>query len=219
MSAAGLGRPPIWSVGGCPSWSVTLNEFNPRSCELAREIYGLDVVSNDAGELRKMDRRFDVISAISVVEHITTPLPFLRSYAGLLKKGGMLAIVVPQFTHLNAAVSKAASPNVTPPFHVSLFQRRNLRMLLDRAGCLENVEITEFGAPAFSLLHHYDVAEYWDISIPTADQPIPRSIMVKEYPLEISIGLNALEKADEAAQDYFSETDGRLYLTATGSGS
>ncbi len=37
----------------CPKWHVTLNEYNPRSCELARDIYGLDVVSNNACQLQE----------------------------------------------------------------------------------------------------------------------------------------------------------------------
>ncbi len=197
-----------------PGWDVTLNEFNPRSVELAGEIYGLDVVTSDACELREAGRRFNAISAVSVLEHVSDPLLFVKSYAQLLTDNGVLAIIVPQFTALNAAVSKATAPNATPPFHVSLFHRRNLRCLLERVEELGDIRITQFGPPAFSLLHHYDTSRYWDVSIPSAEQPAPQSLKLREYPIAMVMGLNALEQAESAVGDYFADIDGRLYLMA-----
>jgi hypothetical protein len=83
-------------------------------------------------------------------------------------------------------------------------------------GAFEMIETWQYGPPAFSLVHHYDVSEYWDISIPTSEQPIPKGCMVKEYPSEISAGLNALAQADHVLGDHFGTLDGRLYLTAIG---
>jgi len=198
----------------CPGWAVTLNEFNPRSLELARDIYGLDAVGNDAGELYKMRRRFNVISAVSVLEHIPDPLSFLRSYAELLKDDGTMVLIIPHFTRLNAAVSKAASPNATPPFHVSLFQTPSLDLILRRVGFFGEIGISQYGPAAFSLLHHYDTSGYWDITIPSLQEPVPRSLCVREYPTDIAIGLNALGQADAAVADYFAKVDGRLFLMA-----
>lgn len=197
-----------------PGWRITLNEYNPRSIELAREIYGLEPVSHDASRLATAGCRFDVISAIMVLEHIPDPLDFVRSYARLLNPGGILVAMVPHFTHLNAAVSKAASPNVTPPFHVSLFRCSNLRLLLERSGLFEQVHIEQTGPAAFSLLHHYPYGEYWDVTIPTAENPMPRSIKIQEYSPEMNAGLNALGEAESKIGDYFAKSDGRLYLTS-----
>ena len=199
-----------------PKWAVTLNEFNPRSLQLAREIYGLHAVDNDASQLRDMERRFDVISAVSVLEHIPDPFSFLHSYAELLKADGTLVLIVPQFTRLNAAVSKAASANAAPPFHVSLFEEHCLRAILERLGAFEHVEVTQYGPPAFSLLHHYDTSEYWDIAIPSLEEPVPKGLQIKEYPTEIALGLGALAQAEAAVKDHFAEVDGRLYLMAIG---
>ena len=196
----------------CPDWAIALNEFNPRSAELAREIYGLEILSNNASELSRSDRKFDIISFIQVLEHITDPLSFLRSYVGLLKPDGAMVVVLPQFTRLNAAVSKAASPTATPPFHVSLFRKDNLHTLFARVGAFRAVQVDEFGPPAFNLLHHYDVSDHWDISIPTSADPIPKSLLVKNYQPETAKGLNALAEADLALTQHFSKIDGSLYL-------
>ena len=73
-------------------------------------------------------------------------------------------------------------------------------MIFERAGEFEKLDLSQFGPPAFSLLHHYDTSEYWDASIPTVDEPVPKSIMVKEYPPEISSGLNALALAEQMSR-------------------
>ncbi len=211
----GLGTVADLARRRCPGWAVTLNEFNPRSLELAREIYGLDAVGSDARQLRRMPRRFDVISAISVLEHIPDPLSFLRSYVELLKPDGIMAVIIPHFTGLNAAVSKAAAPNATPPFHVSLFRRDSLSVILRRVGLFGDVQISairttgvQFATP---LRHEFDTGTF---NIPSLEEPVPRSLKMKEYPVEIAVGLNALEQAEEAVREYFAETDGRLYLMA-----
>jgi SAM-dependent methyltransferase len=200
-----------------PRWAVTLNEFNPRSLQLAREIYGLDAIDSDAHQLRNMERRFDVISAVAVLEHIPDPFSFLHSYAELLKPDGILVLIVPQFTRLNAAVSKAASANAAPPFHVSLFEEHCLRVILERIDAFKYIEVSQYGPPAFSLLHHYDTSEYWDIAIPSLQEPVPKGLQIKEYPTEIAVGLNALAEAEAAVKDHFAKIDGRLFLMAVGS--
>ncbi len=163
---------------------------------------------------RSSGLRFDVISAVSVIEHIPDPLPFVRSYAQLLKSHGVMVIIIPQFTGLNAAVSRAASANAAPPFHVSLFQRSNLRLLLDRVALFQAVQTSQFGPPAFSLLHHYDTSQYWDASIPSRQEPVPKSIMVREYPVDIARAINALGEVDALVASHFADLDGRLYVMA-----
>jgi SAM-dependent methyltransferase len=157
---------------------------------------------------------FDVISAVSVLEHITEPLDFLKSYAELLVPGGCFVIVVPQFSQLNADVSKGASPNVVPPFHVSLFRESNLRLLLKRIGLFDEIAIEQAGPAAFSLIEHVDFSDYWDVSVPSAQSPEPTSIKLRDYPPNMQSALNALDAAKDQLSDYFATKDGRLYLVA-----
>ena len=53
-----------------PGWAVTLNEFNPRSLELARRNLRPRRRQQRCSANFAMPRRFDVISAISVLEHV-----------------------------------------------------------------------------------------------------------------------------------------------------
>jgi SAM-dependent methyltransferase len=197
-----------------PDWEVKLNEFNPQSVAIARELFDFEVVTGNPEELLREGRRFHVVSSVSVLEHIPLPLDFLQSYAGLLEPGGWLVTVVPHFTPLNGLVSHGASPNAVPPYHVSLFNENALRRLLGRVDGLEMVAVEQAGAATFELIHHVDFGDCWDVEIPTPEHPEPRSVLLAPYDEQTARLLDVLSKADKEMGNYFAEHDGRLYLIA-----
>jgi SAM-dependent methyltransferase len=91
--------------------------------------HGLPLLS--AAELASAAGKFDVVSAIEVLEHVVDPLEALRSMRRLLKTGGLLFL-----TTGNAA----AHPHlvrwgyVQPEIHVSFFEPRTLERALSLAG-------------------------------------------------------------------------------------
>jgi ABC-type polysaccharide/polyol phosphate transport system ATPase subunit/SAM-dependent methyltransferase len=197
-----------------PYWEVKLNELNPQSIAIARELFDFEVVTGNPEELLREGRRFHVVSSVSVLEHIPLPLNFLRSYAGLVEPGGWLVTVVPHFSPMNAFVSHGASANAAPPYHVSLFNENALRRLLARIEGLETVAVEQAGAPTFELIHHVDFGDCWDIEIPTPEHPEPRSVLLAPYDPQTARLLSVLSKADKEMGNYFAERDGRLYLIA-----
>jgi SAM-dependent methyltransferase len=197
-----------------PRWDVYLNEVNPRSVEIAQTWFGIDVISGESEDIFKSGAQFDVVSSVAVVEHIPTPLEFLKSYARLVKPGGWLITVIPHFTHLNAAVSRGSSGNVVPPFHVSLFNERSLRRLLSQIDGLETVSIEQAGPAAFELIQHVEYGDEWDVLMPTSESPQPQSILTIPYDKQKSANLNALDEAGKKLASYFATADGRLFLIA-----
>lgn len=198
----------------CPGWQTVLNDRNPRSLQIAQDVLGIETLGDDAEAILATGRRFNVVSAISVLEHMPYPDQFLESYGRLLVPGGFLAVVVPNFTRLNGIVSGASSPAAAPPFHINLFNKQSLRLLIDRVGVFDDVELFDRGSAAFSLMHHMDFADYFDITIPTEAEPAPKTVMVKPYSDEMASRINALAEADGKLGDYFAETDGRMWLIA-----
>ena len=197
-----------------PQWDVKLNELNPQSIVIARQLFDFEVVASDPAELLRDGRRFDVVSSVSVLEHIPLPLDFVANYAALVKPGGWLVALMPHFTPLNAAVSRGSSPNVVPPYHVSFFNEKSLRRMLARIEGLEVVAVEQAGAAAFELTHHVAFGDYWDVEIPTIDNPAPRSIQVQPYDPQSANALNVLHDADGKMGEYFAARDGRSYLIA-----
>ncbi|WP_186418063.1 ATP-binding cassette domain-containing protein [Bosea sp. CS1GBMeth4] len=225
-ATAGLQRGAWLDVGGGlgafanliqemrPDWKVTLNELNPQSIEIARSLFNFDVVNDDPAKLLAAGERFDVVSSVAVLEHIPEPYEFLTSYARLVRPGGWLVTVVPHFSELNATLSQGSSANVVPPYHVSLFNERALKGLMSRVPDIELVSVEQFGPAAFDLIHHPDTGDYWDITIPSASNPVPRSIMLEPYEHEKAVTLNALQKTAPLLSEFFAKHDGRLYLAA-----
>jgi 2-polyprenyl-3-methyl-5-hydroxy-6-metoxy-1,4-benzoquinol methylase len=198
-----------------PDWNVSLNDLNSRSLAIAREVLGLTTDNSSPEELESKPMRYDVISAIAVIEHIADPLKFVSTYTRLLRPGGRLLLVTPNFTDLCAEVAKGSSPAVAPPFHIHLFNAQSLNVLLERAGGLSEIETKDMGGPAFSLMQHVDFADYFDISIPTHEDPTPRTVMLKPYPQRVSEQVNALAALEPLMADHFATTDGRMFLVAS----
>lgn len=197
-----------------PKWEVKLNEVNAQSIRIARDLFDFDVVTSDPEELLKANERFDVVSSIAVLEHVPEPLAFLESYAQLVSPGGWLVTAVPHFTRLNAELSQGSSPNVVPPFHVSLFNEESLRKLMMRLPGFELVEVDQVGAAAFDLIHIPETGDSWDITIPSQSNPVPQSIQIKPYDLETQIKLNILSEINKRMTAFFRERDGKMYLVS-----
>jgi SAM-dependent methyltransferase len=197
---------------GLAGWDVAINEFNSRSTELAKELFGTEILPADPQAIAATGRQFDVISAIAVLEHIIQPRDFVDSYVRLLKPGGKFIVLVPHFTHLCAAIARGSSAIAVPPYHASLFNESNLTVMLSRCD-LDDIETRQDGAGAFSLLQIADYGDDWDITMPSQEKPA-ESILLRPTPTKIAAVMSALAEADQKIGDYFAETDGRIFLTA-----
>ena len=164
--------------------------------------------------LFRSGRRFDVLSAIAVLEHVPEPAKFIEAYAKLLNPRGLFVVLVPHFTRLSGLVSQASSPTAAPPFHVNLFNKESLSTLLNRSRLFETIEIFDHGVPAFSLMHHIDFADHFDITIPTLEDSEPRTVMLTPYDEAMGQRIAALAEADKTLNSYFAETDGGINLIA-----
>ncbi len=80
---------------------------------------------------------FDIIHASLVLEHILDPLKFISKSAKLLKKGGLICLVVPNdfnpVQEINVKMGKKQYW-VSPFEHLNYFNRKSLSDLLKKAG-------------------------------------------------------------------------------------
>jgi ABC-type polysaccharide/polyol phosphate transport system ATPase subunit/SAM-dependent methyltransferase len=195
-----------------PGWRVVLNELNQRSLEIATNFYGLESTAASAEALHSSGERFDVISSVAVLEHTAHPREFLASHASLLKPGGLLVVIIPQFTELNALISKGSSPNAGPPFHLSLFNADNFKRALASIDGLEVLRIEQAGSAAFRLYEFVQFGDYWDITIPSDEVPEPKGLQVKKYSTDEGLLIHALDLAGRTLDDHFASKDGRAVL-------
>ena len=101
-------------------WQVAGVEPNKASRKLAEQ---LGIVYS---ALADVDKTFDLVSAIHVLEHVSAPLAFLRQIVDLVRPDGEVLIVIPYY-------------NYRPP-HLLAMGGKQIRDLLGRLG-IDDVEI------------------------------------------------------------------------------
>jgi SAM-dependent methyltransferase len=81
-----------------------------------------------------VDRRYDLIVALQVLEHVYEPLAFLRELRSKVRAGGHVFIGVPDMGSPWRHVLRARWPSFKVPEHVLYFDRSSLLRVLEKAG-------------------------------------------------------------------------------------
>lgn len=112
-------------------WSGTGTEFGRRALAYARDELELDVSEQPVEEL---DGEYDVVTVLSVLEHVNEPRAFLRHVARLLKPGGAAYFIVPNVDSLACRVLHERAATFDGRNHLVYFSPRTLADLLRREG-------------------------------------------------------------------------------------
>jgi predicted TPR repeat methyltransferase len=92
------------------------------------------VVHTSAVETFRPARRYAVVTAFDVVEHLLDPLPLLARVRGWLAPGGLLAIAVPDAASWVARLLGRQWFYYAAPFHVHYFTPATIRRALAASG-------------------------------------------------------------------------------------
>jgi SAM-dependent methyltransferase len=102
---------------GWQVWGVEPDKNTRRNAKKIGSVYD---------SLAEVDRTFDLVVSVHVLEHVTDPLAFLQQKAALIRQGGEMLTVFPYYNH-------------RPP-HLLAMGGEQVRILLDRIG-ISDVEI------------------------------------------------------------------------------
>jgi 2-polyprenyl-3-methyl-5-hydroxy-6-metoxy-1,4-benzoquinol methylase len=115
-------------------WRVTGVEIAEAAAQFSRRHFGVEVFTGTLEEFRRTDdRRFDVVLAQDVLEHVSEPGLFLRSAYDCLRPGGWLIVDTPNVGGANVGLVGEKWRGFHP-FHIYLFDRRSLTRALNHAG-------------------------------------------------------------------------------------
>lgn len=97
--------------------------------KLGDRVYKADVMGNEFPNMK-----FDIISLLGLIEHVTDPIRLLMRSSKLLRKDGILLIQTPNSGSFFAKVMKKYWPPYAPIEHIHLFSQKSLKILLEASG-------------------------------------------------------------------------------------
>jgi SAM-dependent methyltransferase len=135
----GSGPGLFLDLGRNRGWSVKGIEPSLKAADYSRHVLGLDIenIFLDA-EIAPTLGQFDVVNMGEVLEHLPDPAGMLEIARGLLKRDGLLMLVVPNDFNPFQIILRdhlGFSPWwVAPPHHLNYFSHESLKFLVERLG-------------------------------------------------------------------------------------
>jgi len=140
-------------------WAVSGVEMSPAAAHYARDMLGLDVRVGGLEDLPPVEEAYDAVLALQTIEHLVDPTALLSWACTALRPGGLIVLTTPDVSSLPSKVLGRWWPSYRPE-HLSYFDRRTLRSLIERGG-LSTISVSG-DSPLFvplprivERLHHY----------------------------------------------------------------
>jgi SAM-dependent methyltransferase len=115
-------------------WDGVGTEFGERALAYARDELELEVTDKPLADTGFEPGSFDVVTLLSVLEHINDPRAMLREVRELLKPGGALFLIVPNVDSLACRVLHEKAATFDGRNHLIYLSPRTLPRLLAGAG-------------------------------------------------------------------------------------
>lgn len=114
-------------------WDSFGLEICRESAEYGIKERGVNIVINTLSDACFKDNHFSVIHFSHVIEHVPSPLKFLKEVHRVLAPGGMVITATPNINSLQAALFKEKWRSAIAD-HLTLFSKKTLKMMLIKAG-------------------------------------------------------------------------------------
>lgn len=138
-------------------WQPHGIEISKFAGNIAKEKFG-DVVK--VGDIQDADfgnNYFDAITMIDLLEHVEDPLAVLSKIKGVLKKDGVLVILVPDTCSLSSRIMRAKWPHINAE-HLFYYSRKSIQQLLFKIGF--DVRIVKPFPKPMSLFYIQNILKY-----------------------------------------------------------
>ncbi len=108
-------------------------DFDPLAVEIARKA-GASVSLGGLPNTGWPSSKFDMVTLSHVIEHVHDPMLALQEVRRILKPGGLVWIATPNMDSFGHNRFRRYWRGIEPPRHLVLFNRTNIKMLLEASG-------------------------------------------------------------------------------------
>lgn len=115
-------------------------EFSAAARAAALDVHGLQLHAS----LNTVNQKFDVITCVEVIEHLTDVLGVLSALRFRLATGGCLFLTTPNIEGWRSRLERGHWTEVQKAFHLCFFAEHSLQFYVDKAG-FNNVDIVRYG--------------------------------------------------------------------------
>lgn len=120
--------------------NVTGIELNKNAIEIGKKYLKLNNFYNYTEELENKNKKFDVITLIDVIEHVSDPIKMLNDIKKLLKDDGIILLRLPC---IDGWLFNRNKPEywkwVYAPYHLSLFSRQSIKKLAEKCDLKQEI--------------------------------------------------------------------------------
>jgi 2-polyprenyl-3-methyl-5-hydroxy-6-metoxy-1,4-benzoquinol methylase len=113
-------------------WDAVGYEMDPVAARFARESFGLDVREGELAKAGFVHESFDVVILSHVIEHVHSPVDFVRQIKNLLNSNGKLIILTPNTNGLGHKYFKECWRGLEPPRHINCFNAETLSACVEQ---------------------------------------------------------------------------------------
>ncbi|MGI8468710.1 MAG: class I SAM-dependent methyltransferase [Pyrinomonadaceae bacterium] len=149
-------------------WQAEGLEISSSSVDSLRK-RGIKVFHGVLSEARFPEDRFDVVTAVEILEHIPNPAEIITKIHRILRPGGLFWATTPHGRGASARLLGQKWSCVTPPEHLHLFSVKGLRKIIEKAGFSE-VKISTHGVNPFEIFHKWRAGLSSPLAVKTKDE-------------------------------------------------
>ena len=185
----------LWHIKKLVVESIGL-DFDISSAKFAAKKCGIKTYTENITETSLKKHYFDMIAAFQVLEHVQNPPGFIKKHAAYLKKGGVMAIEVPNLYDVLAHIYNL--PNHYRFFyhsaHLWYFTEKSLIKLMEKCGFTGKI----FHIQDYNVLNHMN----WILN----DKPQPDCLPGLSEP-KLPLRKTVSPKLAAALNDFIVDTD------------
>lgn len=131
----GCGKGKFANISKRAGWYVKGVETSRTRAAYAKEVYNIEVSTDNYFSGKIFENDFDVITLLHVLEHLPGPKLFLTGLIkGNLKKGGLVVIEVPNVKSWQSSIAGNKWMHLDACRHISHFNRKELEKLTSGVG-------------------------------------------------------------------------------------